>query len=157
MRLLSLVLLLTALMVLTACASQNPYGASSQRYNQSEANRGLQVAHGTIIDAQAVTINSEGNVVGKIAGGLIGGLAGSSVGGGRGSAIGAVAGAVIGGVIGNKAEGAINKTNGVQLTVQLENGHVEAVVQEANPNVFFRKGDHVKLISDASGKTRVIQ
>lgn len=157
MRALSFVLLITTLFLLAACAGPNPYGASSQRYGESEANRSLQVAHGTIIDVQPVTINSEGNAVGKVAGGLIGGIAGSSVGGGKGSAIAAVAGAVVGGVVGNKAEAAINKTNGVQITVQLDSGQVKAVVQETNPNVFFRKGDYVKVISDASGKTRVIQ
>ena len=151
---------ITAFLIIVAftagCAGPNPYGASSQQYSQSEANRALQVERGVIVDLRAVTIDSEGNLVGKMAGGLIGGLAGSSVGGGKGSAIAAVAGAVIGGLIGNKAEAAINKDNGVQITVQLDNGRVEAVVQKVSPNVLFSKGDRVKLISDASGKMRVI-
>jgi len=141
----------------TACAGPNPYGASSQQYTQSEANRALQVEHGVIVDLRAVTIDSEGNLVGKVAGGLIGGIAGSGVGGGSGSDIAAIAGAVIGGMIGNKAEEVINKDNGVQITVQLDNGRVEAVVQTVSPNVLFSKGDYVKLISDTSGKMRVVQ
>lgn len=143
--------------LLIACAGPNPYGASNQAYGTSEANRTLHVSNGIIIDLQGVTINSEGNLVGKAAGGLIGGIAGSGVGGGRGSSIAAVAGAVVGGIIGNKAEALYNKANGVQITVQLDNGQVQSVVQEVSPAVMFRKGDHVKLIQDPSGKVRVVQ
>jgi len=152
-------LLFTAILslLLIACAGPNPYGASSEGYTSSEANQTLHVSNGIIIDLQPVTIDSEGNLVGKTAGGLIGGIAGSSVGGGRGSAAAAVAGAVVGGIIGNKAEALYNKANGVQITVQLDNGQVQSVVQEVNANVMFRKGDHVKLIRSATGKVRIIQ
>ena len=144
-------------LLLIACAGPNPYGASSEGYTSSEANQPLYVSNGIIIDLQPVTIDSEGNAVGKIAGGLLGGIGGSSVGGGRGSAAAAVAGAVVGGIVGNKAEALYNKANGVQITLQLDNGQVQSVVQEVNANVMFRKGDHVKLIRSASGKVRVIQ
>jgi len=144
-------------LLLAACAGPNPYGASSENYTRSEANQTLQVSNGIILDLQPVSIDSEGNLIGKTAGGLIGGIAGSSVGDGRGSAAAAVAGAVVGGVIGNKAEALYNEANGVQITVQLDNGQVQSVVQEVNENVRFRKGDHVKLIRSASGKVRIIQ
>ncbi|MBQ0724733.1 MAG: glycine zipper 2TM domain-containing protein [Cycloclasticus sp.] len=152
-------LIISALLALTvaACAGPNPYGNSTERYGSSEANQTMQVSHGTVIDVQPVTIDSEGNVVGKIAGGLIGGIGGSSVGGGRGSAAAAVAGAVVGGMIGNKVEEMYNKANGVQITVQLDNGQVQSIVQEANVNALFRKGDHVKVVKSASSKARVIQ
>ena len=73
-------LIISALLALTvaACAGPNPYGNSTERYTSSEANQTMQVSHGTVIDVQPVTIDSEGNVVGKIAGGLIGGIGGSS-------------------------------------------------------------------------------
>ena len=149
--------LLISIVFLTACATANPYGGSSQNYSQSEANRAMQVELGSIIDLRAVTIDSEGNLVGKIAGGLIGGIAGSKVGGGRGSDIAAVAGAVVGGLIGNKAEQLYNKQQAVQITVQLDSGRVEAVVQAVNAQLIFSRGDRVKVISDATGKMRVIQ
>ena len=154
MKLLSILIL--ALM-LAACAGPNPYGASNENYTSSEANQTLHVSNGIILDLQPVSIDSEGNLIGKTAGGLIGGIAGSSVGGGRGSAAAAVAGAVVGGLIGNKAEALYSEANGVQITVQLDNGQVQSVVQEVNENVRFRKGDHVKLIRSASGKVRIIQ
>lgn len=152
-----LLLPITLSLLLIACAGPNPYGPSSEGYTRSEANQTLQVTNGIILDLQPVTIDSEGNAVGKIAGGLIGGIGGSSVGSGRGSAAAAVAGAVVGGIVGNKAEAMYNKANGVQITIQLDNGQVQSVVQEVNENVMFRKGDHVKLIRSASGKVRVIQ
>lgn len=148
-------LILSALLI--GCIGPNPYGASNQQYSSSEANQRLQVSNGIIIDLQAVTIDSEGNVVGKIAGGLIGGIAGSSVGGGRGSSAAAIAGAVVGGIIGSKADALYTQENGVQITVQMNNGDVLSIVQEVNENVLFRKGDHVTLVRSAAGKTRVIQ
>ncbi|MDX2425082.1 MAG: glycine zipper 2TM domain-containing protein [Cycloclasticus sp.] len=157
MKTLSTLLLSITVLALTACAGPNPYGNSTERYTSSEANQTMQVSHGTVIDVQPVTIDSEGNVVGKIAGGLIGGIGGSSIGGGRGSAAAAVAGAVVGGMLGNKVEEMYNKANGVQITVQLDNGQVQSIVQEANVNALFRKGDHVKVVKSASSKARVIQ
>lgn len=142
---------------LFACAGPNPYGAATQHYNRAESNQTMRVSYGTIIDLQAVQINSENNLLGKAAGGLIGGIAGSSVGGGRGSSAAAVAGAVVGGIIGNKAEALYNTNNGVQITVQLANGQLQSIVQEVNPNILFHKGDHVKIINGAAGKVRVIQ
>ena len=144
-------------MTLIACAGPNPYGPASQNYIDDETNRRMQISYGTIVDLQAVQIDSDTNAIGKIAGGLLGGIAGSSVGGGRGSSAAAVAGAVVGGLIGNKAEALYSKANGVQVTIQLANGQLQSIVQEVNPNVHFNKGDHVKIISDSSGKVRIIQ
>lgn len=142
---------------LFGCAGPNPYGSSTENYSEREANQSLRVTHATIIDLQPVTIDSEGNLIGKGAGALIGGIAGSGIGDGRGSSIAAVAGAVIGGVVGNKAEAALNRANGVQITVELPNGRVQAIVQEVNENVHFRRGDHVRVIRTPSGKSRVMQ
>jgi len=154
MKLLSIFLLSITLI---ACAGPNPYGPTNQNYTDNETNQRMQITYGTIVDLQAVQIDSDKNMVGKVAGGLIGGIAGSSIGGGRGSSAAAVAGAVVGGLIGNKAEALYNKANGVQITIQLANGQLQSIVQEVNPNALFNKGDHVKIISDSTGKTRVIQ
>jgi len=152
------ILLLSLLSLLfIACTGPNPYGASGQSYSSNEANQRLHVSYATIIDLKPVQIDSQGNLIGKTAGGLIGGIAGSSIGGGRGSAAAAVAGAVIGGIIGNSAEAMYGKANGVQITVQLVNGEVQSIVQEANASALFNRGDHVKIISSADGTVRVIQ
>jgi len=39
----------------------------------------------------------------------------------------------------------------------MNNGQIQSVVQEVNPNILFSKGDHVTLIKSAAGKLRVIQ
>lgn len=152
-----ILLLLLLSLLLIACTGPNPYGASGQSYSSNEANQRMQVSYATIIELKAVQIDSQGNFIGKAAGGLLGGIAGSSVGGGRGSSAAAVAGAVVGGIIGNKTEAMYNKTNGVQITVQLTNGEVQSIVQEANASTIFKRGDHVKIISSANGTVRVIQ
>jgi outer membrane lipoprotein SlyB len=149
--------ILTLSLFLIACAGPNPYGPSTENYSTREANHPMHVSHATVLDVQPVTIDSASNIVGKITGGLLGGIAGSSVGGGRGSAAAAVAGAVVGGMIGKKADELYNKANGVQITLQFEDGLVRAIVQEVNSNVFFRKGDQVTVIESPTSKARVIQ
>lgn len=153
----STIFLIITTLALAACAGPNPYGSSTEKYSEREANQPMRISYATVLDVQPVTIDSEGNIVGKITGALIGGIAGSGVGGGRGSAVAAVAGAVVGGMIGQKAGEQYDKANGVQITIQFENGQVRAIVQEANPNVIFRKGDHIKVIESPTRKTRVIQ
>ncbi|PCH85376.1 MAG: hypothetical protein COB26_11895 [Piscirickettsiaceae bacterium] len=157
MKTLTPLLISIVVLTLTACAGPNPYGTATENYTESEANQPMHVSNATVLDVLPVTIDSDGNVVGKITGGLLGGIAGSSVGGGRGSAAAAVAGAVVGGIIGTAADKLYNKANGVQITVQTDNGQVHSIVQEVNPNAIFRKGDHVKIIESATSKTRVIQ
>ncbi len=157
MKTINIVLISILTLALTACAGPNPYGNATENYSESESNQPMHVSNATVLDVQPVTIDSDGNVVGKVAGGLIGGIAGSSVGSGRGSAAAAVAGAVVGGIVGTTADKLYNKANGVQITVQTDNGQVHSIVQEVNPNVFFRKGDHVKIIESATSKTRIIQ
>lgn len=157
MRILTAPLFALIALSLTACSTPNPYGQPSASYVDSETNQALKVTYATVIDVQAVTIDSEGNLVGKTAGGLIGGIAGSSIGGGKGSAAAAVAGAVIGGMIGNKAEAMYSTDNGVQITVQTSTGRTLSVIQEANINIMYSKGDSVKVITAADGKTHIIQ
>jgi len=157
MKALSTLLIFALTLVLTACAGPNPYGNSTEKYTESEANKSMHVSHATVLDVQPVTIDSEGNLVGKVGGAAIGGIAAHSIGGGSGSDVASVVGAIAGGMIGNKVEAMYNKANGVQITVELENGTVKAIVQEVNENSIFRKGDHVKLFQTSSGKTRVIQ
>ncbi len=157
MRILTIPLFGLITLTLAACSTPNPYGQSSGRYVNSETNQTLNVTYATVLDVQAVTIDSDGNLVGKTAGGLIGGIAGSSIGGGKGSAAAAVAGAVIGGLIGNKAEAMYSTKNGVQITVQTNTGRTLSVIQKANLNVIYKKGDSVKVITAGDGKTRVIQ
>jgi outer membrane lipoprotein SlyB len=99
-----------------------------------------------------VQIQNDSRGVATLVGAGIGGVAGSSIGGGsRANTIGAIAGAAAGGAAGNAlARGA---RNGVEITVQLENGRTVAVVQDGNPSD-YRVGDRVRVSSDGT-TTRV--
>jgi len=155
MKLPILILVSASLLVLTACAGPNPYGNATTNYGESEANKTMRTSTGTVTNVVAVTIDSEGNLLGKGAGALIGGLSGSSVGGGTGSNVAAVVGAVAGGIIGNKVQESVNKANGVQLTIQMDKGDVQVIVQEADPAAAFRVGNRVEVIKSNRGKARV--
>jgi outer membrane lipoprotein SlyB len=87
-----------------------------------------------------------------VAGGVVGGVAGSNVGGGKGSTIASILGAVAGGVAGNAIEQGTTKSQGLEITVKLDNGELRAITQEADES--FRPGERVRLLS-GSGVTRV--
>ncbi len=141
-----------ASLLLGACQST----LTGTSYSRDEVRQIQTVRLGTVIDVQLVQIEGTKTPVGTLAGGAIGGIAGSGIGGGRGSDIAAIAGAVAGGYLGSKAEEAMTRTQGVQLTIELQDGTFVSVVQEVQPGVSFAPGDHVKLLS-GSGTTRVVQ
>ncbi len=137
---------------LTGCMSN----LSGQSYSRDEARQVQRVKLGTVLDVQMVQIEGTKSGVGAMAGAAAGGLAGSSVGNNKGSSIAAIAGAVAGGLIGGKGEEAYTRTQGIQLTIELEDGTYISVVQEYDENVDFHSGDSVKLLT-SNGVTRVIQ
>ena len=135
--------------VLAGCAS-SPSGAV---YERNQVQRELTVRTGVVEGVRKVLIAGERTPVGAGAGAVVGGIAGSSVGQGRGSDIGAVLGAVAGGIAGSAIEKSATKTDGLEITVKLDNGGgLVAITQEADEE--FRPGDRVRLIS-GGGTTRV--
>jgi len=140
-------LLVSALLV-AGCATHT----TPSTFNRSEVGRAQTVERGTIQSIRAVQIQNDSRGVPTVVGAAIGGVAGSSIGGGsRANTIGAIAGAAAGGAAGNAL--ARNTQNGVEITVQLENGRTLAVVQAGNPND-YRVGDRVNVQSDGT-TTRV--
>ena len=53
-------------------------------------------------------------------------------------------GAILGGAAGNAVGGAIGKSNGVNITIRLDNGRTISVVQAVNKSL-FKKGDRVQV------------
>ncbi len=140
--------LLASALFMTACATHTTPGT----FNRSEVGRAQDVQMGTVQSIRAVQIQNDSRGVATIVGAGIGGVAGSSIGGGsRANTIGAIAGAAAGGAAGNAL--ARSARNGVEITVQLENGRTVAVVQDGNPND-YRVGDRVRVSSDGT-TTRV--
>lgn len=140
---------IAATVIVTGCASTT----SGSVYSGGQAGREQTVRMGVVESVRQVTIEGSKSGVGTIVGGAIGGVAGSNIGGGnRGSAVGTILGAVAGGLAGNAIEQGTSKTQGLEITVKLDNGELRAVTQEADEA--FHPGERVRLLS-GNGVTRV--
>jgi len=136
-----------ATLMLAACASQ-----SGSSYSRTQTRSEQSVRMGVVESVRSVNIEGTQSGVGAVAGAAVGGLGGSNVGNGKGSTVGAVVGAVLGGVAGNAIENRTTRTDGLEVTVKLENGQLLAITQEADEQ--FRPGERVRIIS-GGGVTRV--
>ncbi len=142
-------LLIVPLCLLVVACSTNP---SAKTYTRDQALTVQQVQFGTIMAVQPVQIEGTQSGVGAAAGTVVGGVAGSGIGDGRGSTIAAVVVGVAGGLLGNKIEQETTKKDGLEMTVQLDNGNVISVVQQAEG--VFRVGDRVRLLT-SDGTARI--
>ena len=138
-----LLLLLLIATGLAGCASN----LSGESYSRSEARTVQQVEYGIIEHLRPVKIEGTKTPIGSGAGAIIGGIAGSGVGGGRGSHVMAVIGAVAGGMAGAAIEEGVTRTQGVEITVKMNNGQTIAIVQVLPPNERFAVGERVRVIS----------
>ena len=146
----ALVSLLSATMLITACASTS----NSNTFSSNQTGRAQTVQMGSVYAVRDVTIQNAPSRVGTTTGAVLGGIAGSTLGSGsRANAAGAVGGAVAGGMAGN----AITSSNsaGVEITVRLDSNQLIALVQAGSSNE-FRVGDVVRVTSDGQ-TTRVIR
>lgn len=134
--------------LLAACASSN----SGSIYTREETRTMTTVKIGVVESVRAVKIEGTNSQIGTAAGAVVGGVAGSSVGEGKGSIIGAVIGAVAGGLAGSAIEEIGTRTDGVEITVKLDNGNLVAIVQETDET--FHPGEKVRIL-ESGGVTRV--
>lgn len=137
---------------LVGCASN----LSGDTYSRSDVRSVQQVQYGEIVTLRPVQIEGTKTPIGAGAGAVAGGIAGSTVGGGKGSAIMAVIGAVAGGVAGAAVEEGVTRSQGVEITVRLDNGKTVAIVQALSPNEKFVVGDQVRVMTNGS-TSRVAQ
>ncbi|WP_066732328.1 hypothetical protein [Cupriavidus sp. D384] len=143
------VVLATAALV-SGCAN---YSNSGSVYSPGQAQREQTVRYGVVQGVREVMIQGGSTGAGTLAGGAIGGVAaGSTIGSGGGSVAAGLLGAVLGGIAGSAAENRITQRRGLEITVQLEDGDMRAITQEADE--VFRPGDRVRLLS-SGGVTRV--
>lgn len=148
----SMVLLLTlaSTLLLGGCPSK----LGGDVYSRDEARRTMTVQFATVESVRFVQIEGTKSNVGTIAGGAIGGAAGSGIGhGGRASAVGAVVGAVVGGIAGAAIEEGATRTRGVEVTVRMDNGQYQAIVQEDGGEM-FSPGERVRILRNG-GTARV--
>ncbi|MCL2644026.1 MAG: hypothetical protein FWD51_01030 [Betaproteobacteria bacterium] len=127
-------------------------------YSRDEARQTMSIRFATVVSVRPVRIEGTKTSIGTAAGTATGGVIGYAIGDRMGSnsisrSIGAVLGGVAGGVGGAAAEEAITRTDGMEITVKLENGEVLAVVQQ-DGDENFQTGERVSLIG-GSKATRV--
>lgn len=89
------------------------------------------VLEGTIVSAQAVTIQDndklENNSLGMLTGGVVGGIGGSAFGKGTGQGLATAGGAVAGAVLGSMLQKQLSKSQGIQYVVKIDSRHVAAI------------------------------
>ena len=127
-------------LLLGGCASS----LTGDSYSRGEARHETTIRKGVVESVRFVKLEGTKSGVGAVAGGAVGGIAGAGVGSGRGSSIVSVLGAV--------AEEGVTRKQGVEITVQLDDGSLLAVVQEADET--FAPGEKIRLLR-TGGTTRV--
>lgn len=140
-----------SLLTVAGCANQS---ASSSVYTYGQAQREQIVRYGTVVSVRPVTIQTDkSSGVGALGGAALGGVAGSSIGGGNGQILAAIGGALLGGLAGNAVENQVGRTQGLEITVRLDNGETRVIAQAAD--VALSSGQRVQVVS-GGGPTRVV-
>ena len=135
-------------LLLGGCASS----LTGDSYSRGEARSETSIRKGVVESVRYVKLEGTKSGVGAVAGGAVGGIAASGIGSGRSSSIASVLGAVAGGLVGAAAEEGVTRQQGVEITVQLDDGSLLAVVQAADET--FVPGEKIRLLR-TGGTTRV--
>jgi outer membrane lipoprotein SlyB len=143
----------TAAIAVSVSGCSTP-SASAGVYTYGQAQSEQIVRYGTVVGLRPVVIQKDqSSGAGMIAGGALGGVAGSAVGGGTGRSLAIVGGAILGALAGEKIEEQAGKTQGVELTVRLDNGETRVIAQQDDQRIAV--GSRVQVISGA-GPVRVV-
>jgi outer membrane lipoprotein SlyB len=137
---------------ITGCETSSQGGKT---YTRGQAQQQMQVFNGILLNVAAVTIEPEETGGGAAVGAASGGIMGSMLGSGRGSTLGALGGALAGAAVGSKAEQSIRTVAGHELEVELDDGRIMVIVQEADD--VFLVGDRVRVVVDSKGGSCVRQ
>ncbi|MDF7680826.1 glycine zipper 2TM domain-containing protein [Enterobacteriaceae bacterium ESL0689] len=101
-------------------------------YSASEAKQVRNVTYGTIVNIKKVKIQSDdkNDALGAIGGAVLGGFLGHTIGSGTGRSLATAAGAVAGGLTGQNVQGAMNRSQGLELEIRKDDGNTIIVVQK---------------------------
>lgn len=136
---------------LVGCVADNSNVVSS-----NQAQRAQTVTYGTLVAAQDIVIQTEGNIpVGALAGAVLGGVIGNTMGGGSGRNVTTAAGAIGGSMAGNAAQNAMNRQAGVRVEVRLDSGST-IVNEQPGTAAQFRAGQRVSVATASNGITTVL-
>ncbi len=151
LRLVAVAGLSASMLALAGCASQS---ASGSVYTYGQAQQEQIVRYGTVVSVRPIVIQSnQTSGVGAVGGAALGGVAGSAIGGGRGQILTTIGGALLGGLAGNAVENQANRTQGLEITVRLDNGETRVIAQASD--IHLGAGQRVQVIS-GGGPTRVV-
>jgi len=145
-----ILILISLSLILSNCANSS---LQSDTFDRDSAQKISNIYYGEVVAIKKVTI--EGSTKsGALVGGLVGAATGSGVSDSRPeSEIGAVLGGAIGSTIGGNISKSLMSVDGIQITINMDDGRTVSVVQE-NGNYKFNIGDLVEVVS-INGKTRV--
>jgi outer membrane lipoprotein SlyB len=146
-------LLVSALALLSfACTFPAP---SPDVYQRTETGRAFGVSYGTVTMVRSVPIAGRQTVVGRLGGAYVGGALGSAVGDGLGQAVATSAGAVAGAVAGEAIEEKVTRAEGLEITVEMDNGRLITMVQEAE--LTFEEGERVRVLMRANDQGKILK
>lgn len=143
--------LVVSLVGLTLAGCVNNRTLSGDVVSASQAQQVQNVTYGTILSVRPVQIQggNDENIVGAIGGAVLGGFLGNTVGGGTGRSLATAAGAIAGGLAGQEAQGALNRTDGVQMEIREDSGRTIVVTQKQDATR-FSVGQRVALIGNGN-------
>lgn len=144
-------ILTVSLIGLSLAGCVNNDRLSGDVYSAAEAKQVQSVTYGTVVRVRPVEIQGgdDANAIGAIGGAVLGGLLGNTIGQGTGRSLATAAGAVAGGIAGQGVQGALNKTQGVELEIRKDDGNTIIVVQKQGKTQ-FAAGQRVAMASDGS-------
>lgn len=122
-------------------------------YDRGSTQKISNVLYGEVVAVKKVTVEGD-TMSGTLVGGVVGAAAGSGISDSRPeSEIGAILGGAIGASIGGNLSKSLKSVDGIQITINMDDGRTISVVQEV-AKYKFNVGDLVEVIS-TNGKTRV--
>ncbi len=149
------VLVLSAMLVSLLAAGGCAPKVGGSDYTASGAQQVYEVQFGTVHSVRTVQINDSNtrSAIGAVGGGVVGGIVGNMFGGGKGNTLATLGGALAGAAAGGAAGQALGNQEGVEVTVNLDNGKTIVVVQGAD--LLFTPGQRVRVTQGGDGASRV--
>ncbi len=141
---------LLTLLLLSGCAYDS---RSSRVYSGKAASQVHNVQIGTVLGVRAVTVQEPMTKLGTVVGGAAGGVVGSTIGSGKANDIAADGGAIRGGLAGRAIENEIRKRDALEITVEMNDKSVIAIVQD--DDIGFSVGQTVRVLTTRGGEGRV--
>ncbi len=148
----TLLSLLCTVGLLAGCATPNTAG---EVYSRRDTLRAMDVRYGEVLVVVPVVIDGRATRLGLVGGGAIGYEIGREIGDGGGRQVAGAVGAVAGAIAGQAIEKKVTEQDGLEITIEMDNGRVIAIVQAAT--VEFFEGERVRVLIGRRDHARVLK